>query len=224
MEARTLQQRALFLDRYRSLRQAGRDFSHRLVETLDNDAIHEAADRLGCLQGDTIVLDTEDAIAVIMDFALYHVRQGGLNAVDRHFRNSPPAPGTDERTYLEAMLQARYRLLRVDEAFSGFGLTVHDVLRDENGLLLDVAMSRSAQKGDVFAGHVLSFPDFWMTTGAGLPLTPLVFGGLTRRLHRSFGKSPRAYQRLSAEQAAQLARWVIRAALEAGMAQKIAYA
>jgi len=224
MEAMTPEQRALLLDRYQLLRRAGRDLAHRLVKTLDHDAIDEAADRLGCLQGDTIVLDTEDTISVIMDFALYHVRQDGLNAVERHFRNSPPAPGTDGRTCLDAMRQARYRVLQVDELFSGFGLTVHDVLRSENGLLLDVALSRSAQKGAVLAGHVLCFPDFWMTTGAGLPLTPVVFGGLTRRLHRCFGRSPRVYQQLSAERAAQLASWVIRAALEAGMAQRVAYA
>jgi hypothetical protein len=224
MEATTSQRRAELLDRYQSLRRAGRDLAHRLVETLDRDAIHEAADRLGCLQGDTVVLDTEDTISVIMDFALYHVRQDGLNAVDRHFRNSPPAPGTDERTYLEAMLEARYRLLQADEVFSGFALTVHDVLRGEDGLLLDIAMSQSAWKGAVFAGHVLCFPDFWMTTGACLPLTPNVLGGLTRRLHRCFGRSSRVFQQLSAERAAQLASWVIRAALDAGMAQRVAYA
>jgi len=224
MEATTSRRRAELLDRYQSLRRAGREFNHRLVETLDRDAINEAADRLGCLQGDIVVLDTEDTISVIMDFALYHVRQDGLNAVDRHFRHSPPARGTDERTFLEAMLRAQYRLLQADEAFSGFGLTVHDVLRSENGLLLDVEMSRSLQKGDVFAGHVLCFPDLWMTTGAGLPLTPVVLGGLSRRLHRCFGRSSRAYQQLSAERAAQLASWVIRAALEAGMAQRVAYA
>jgi hypothetical protein len=122
------------------------------------------------------------------------------------------------------MLRARYRLLQADEVFSGFGLTVCDVLPGENGLLLDVAMSRSARKGAVFAGHVLCFPEFWMTTGACLPLTPAVFGGLSRRLQRCFGRSSRAYQQLSAERAAQLASGVIRGALDAGMAERVAYA
>jgi hypothetical protein len=224
MEAMTSQQRAALLDRYQSLRRAGRDLNQRLVKTLDGDAIDEAADRLGCLQGNTIVVDTEDTISVIMDFALYQVKQDGLNAVERHFRHSPPAPGTHERTILEAMLHARYRLLQADEVFSGFGLTVHDALGGENGLLLDVAMSRSARKGAVLAGHILCFPGFWMTTGACLPLTPGVFGGLTRRLQRCFGRSSRAYQQLSAERAAQLASWVIRGALDAGMAERVAYA
>ncbi len=98
------------------------------------------------------------------------------------------------------------------------------MLRDEEGLLMDVAFSRCGKQGFICAGHFLALPSFWMCTGASLPLTPAIVGALTRKLLRRFGKSPRAYRTLSPDQETQLATWTIRHALEAGMAEHIAYA
>ncbi len=102
MEAVDLQRREELLERYNSLRHVGRKMHLRMAELLDREEIHEAADRLGMLRGETIVLDTEDMISVVMDFALLHLRRDGQNAVQRYLRDAPPRPGSDARVFLEA--------------------------------------------------------------------------------------------------------------------------
>jgi hypothetical protein len=89
---------------------------------------------------------------------------------------------------------------------------------------VDVAFSHGSKQGLIVAGHVQHFPDFWMATGACLPMTSEIVGVLTKKLLRRFGKSPRVYRALSPEDESQLAAWSIRSALEAGMAEHIAYA
>ena len=89
MEAVDLQRREELLERYNSLRHVGRKMHLRMAELLDREEIHEAADRLGMLRGETIVLDTEDMISVVMDFALLHLRRDGQNAVQRLLAGRP---------------------------------------------------------------------------------------------------------------------------------------
>lgn len=71
---------------------------------------------------------------------------------------------------LDTLQNASYGLLCVIERLPFGGLHVEDCLNDKTFLLMDEALSFSAQKGLMIATSYLDFPEFIMTTGAALPV------------------------------------------------------
>src|ERR1700682_3138384 len=96
----TMSQHANLLPRYKQLRQVGLALNNQLVETLSTEDIHEGARTLGIFRNNTIVLDTEDQISVLMDFCLHDVRRDGMTAIDRYLGETPPPPDSDEMLLL----------------------------------------------------------------------------------------------------------------------------
>ena len=131
-------------------------------------------------------------------------------------RNSPSRPGSDERAYLESRVSTHYRIWQVLQPHPGFGVTIRDMLRNEEGLLMDVALSGGGKQGDILAGHVHAFPGFWMTTGGGLAHDARHRGRAHEEaappLRQVAPRLPRAF----AEEEANCAAWSIHSALEAG--------
>lgn len=225
MEAtQLLRSRDETLAKYHQLREVVRDLNERLVETLAKDTIHEAGRLLGVLKRNRLVLDSEQELAVIMDYAIHQVRRDGSIAIDRYLAAAPYPPDSTEMKLLGAMGEARFGLFQANRLIRGVGIMARDVLRDEGGLLVDVSFSRSLTRGDVIAGHVLFLPDgFRMCTGAALPVFPRLYQGLFDQLRSRFGREPDRFRNLSKAEHAELATLVIRTCLEAGMAQRIAY-
>ena len=81
---------AALLARYKQLRQVGLALNNKLVATLAKDVLHEGGTQLGILKKNTLVFDTEDEMAVLMDYCLHDVRRGAMNAIDRFLAKSPP--------------------------------------------------------------------------------------------------------------------------------------
>ena len=224
MEVPDPQIRGEMLATYQHLRGVGRRLNGELVESLDRKAIDEAGRRLGILKRGTLYFDTEDTISVLMDYAIRHVRRDGLNAIERYLQDSPPPPDSDEMTFLQAIRPVRYSLFRTERVIPDFGLQLHDVLRDEPLLLIDVSFSRTADRGFVMASHVLSLGDFWMSSGAALPVTADFFERLDADIRRQFGQRPEDFRALSRDRETELATMIIRACLRAGMSERVAYA
>jgi hypothetical protein len=61
---------ANLLARYKHLRQVGLELNTRLAKSLSRDALDEGGKKLGILKGKVLTLDTEDEIAVLMDYCL----------------------------------------------------------------------------------------------------------------------------------------------------------
>ncbi len=79
---------AELLPRYQHLRRAGLELNNRLVKLASRSVLDEGGEKLGVLERNVLTLDTEDEIAVVMDYCLHDVRRG-LNAVERHLSESP---------------------------------------------------------------------------------------------------------------------------------------
>jgi hypothetical protein len=109
-------------------------------------------------------------MSVLADFIIYEGYEDGVNAVERYASEHPPAAGTDENTVLQAMRQAYYGLLLVEDVLPGVGVRVCDLLRDRRFLLADIGLSQTATEEGILATHVLPFDEFSMTSGAALPL------------------------------------------------------
>lgn len=223
MDATLLSARDETLAKYQRFREISRGLNRQLLEALEGDAVNEAGRRLGILRRNFLVFDSEDTMAVLMDYAIHHVRHDGLNAVERFLAASPPPPDSEEMKLLRALRDVRYSLFQVKQVFRGLGLRLWDVLRDETGLLTDVGLSQSARPGYVIASHVYSPEGFWMTTGTGLPVLPDFAEQLFRRIQQRFGRTPDDFRRISREQQTELATLAIRTCLEEGVMERVAY-
>jgi hypothetical protein len=179
---------------------------------------------LGLLKKNVLTLDTEDEIALLMDYCLHDVRRGGMNAVERYLAGPSLAEGPDEMVLLEALRQARYSLVVVEAVEPGVGAGVRDLLRDEPFFLFDVGFSLSAPVGMVLAARIMAPEGIAMTTGAALPVGVLSPAERSRYLEGVKAVLKGAdFRHLSPEEASELAATVIRGCLKRGAAEQIRY-
>ena len=211
------------LETYDRKRKISSRLSNEFVQVLDKDKINEAGRRLGILQGDTLVLDSQDEICVVMDFAIRYLYTDGKNAIERYPECARRPLDSEALDVVRRMAVSRYRILDIDEVEPGVGLTVTDRLRRESGLLVDRSLSTTASPGRIMAGNVVEWDGYWATTGAALPMTDRTWAQLERPILKRFGKPGPKFRNLDRTQETDLAAWCIRACLEAGMAQRMVY-
>lgn len=215
--------RAELLARYKRLRRAGVALNNRLIETLSRSVLDEGGKKLGILKGNVLALDSEDELSVLMDYCIFDVRRGGLNAVERYLKKSPPPPDSDDGVLLQAMRQARYSLFAAEALEPGLGVHVRDLLADEPLFLVDVGFSRTAPVGMILAARVMAPESITITTGAALPVG--ILSAEERVLFLQLvgaapGLDPRA---LSPQEASERAGRIIRTCLRQGAAGRISY-
>ncbi|MFO7900636.1 MAG: SEC-C metal-binding domain-containing protein, partial [Planctomycetota bacterium] len=70
----------------------------------------------------------------------------------------------------------------VEEVVPGVGVRVHDLLRDERFLLIDLGFSQTVVEGGVLATRLLPFERFVTTSGAALPASPECIGAVIEYL------------------------------------------
>ncbi len=213
------------LARYKHLRKVGLELNNKLVKRLTGDVFDEGVRALGLTgDGKTLMLDTEDEMAVLADYCLHDVRRGGLNTIDRFLTESPPPAGSDEMLMLQAKQQAWFTLIQVTDLEPGVGVHVHDLLRDEPQFIVDIGFSNTADPGMILAARLMIVDGIGMTTGAALPVSELTQQD-RERLFKMMGTvigdaDPR---NLPPEVASTLAGRIIRGLLKRGAAEYIGY-
>ncbi|MEI7701624.1 MAG: SEC-C metal-binding domain-containing protein [Planctomycetia bacterium] len=157
------------LARYQKLRATSMKLNNRLVNRISKETLYEGARKLGILHGNTIVFDTKDESAVLMDYCIYNVREKGYNGIEQYLIDCPPDPKSDEMNCLQAMQRANYSLFVVESVARGFGVTVRDLLSQEVRLVVDIGFGNSAIPGLVLASRLLPHDGFSITGGAAVP-------------------------------------------------------
>lgn len=210
---------------YKTLRAAGLELNMRLVKEVPRAALAECGKKLGLYRQRTLVFGSQDELPVLYDYAFYHFRRGGKNVVERHLLSAPPLPGTAERELIEAMLHAYYSVFMTTAIHDGMGVELHDILRDSNVTVMDIAMGETMRPGQFIAGHMLPFPEFRMFSGAAIPLAEAVFEERVAPIASKFmANAKRGSDRLfSPSQEAAFSAQVIRAALQAGAMDRMSY-
>jgi hypothetical protein len=158
------------VDRYLRLRAASMRLNSSLLKAISSQAHHEIGEALGFLKDGVLVFQSEDMVSVMSDCCLYDWYEDGQNVVQRYAETRPAQPGTDEHYLLNAYLHAKYRVLEVRSAAPGAGLDCEDILTKEDVFVMDLGLSRSASKGGALATRTIPLGEYWMTSGAGLPM------------------------------------------------------
>jgi hypothetical protein len=205
------------VERYRSLRALGMALNHRLIKTIPQQAYDQIGDALGIRRNGVLVFDSQDMTSVMMDCCLYDWYENGKNLVQRFAETHPATPGTDESHLLQACLQAKYRILVAQSAVPGAGLHCQDVLNGGELFLMDLAMSKTVPNGNAaLATRTIPLGEYWMTGGAGLPISSKesILDAL-RRIDREYAKPPQGPRGVALP--------IARACLAAGAANYVTY-
>jgi hypothetical protein len=213
---------AHLVSNYLRLRKVGIDLNNRLVGSLGKDVYDEGARSLGVLHGGKLVLGSMDELSIVMDYCIHNVYRRGRNAVERMLADSPPSD-LEELAVLKAMARAHYSIFLALEPERGVGVTVRDVLREQTIFVVDVEFSKSMRPGFGLAGRVIPLDGWFMTAGAMLPFDRRAADRVDDDIERWLA-SGRAFARFTAAENADLAARIIRACLETGAMEHIAYA
>ena len=216
---------AALFERYRQFREAGRGFNLTLAKQLPKPAVQECGKKLGLFKAGTLILNNEDEIAILYDYAFYHHRRADKNLIERVRENSPPEPDSVEAELLEAMAKSYYSLFRLEEIRPAKGAKLRDLLTDETLELMDKGLGDTGMPGLILAGRILPLSDFNLSSGTMIPLPEPVFQEKIAPIVEKFlnGKIPAPHPLLSAGQEAAFVAQIIRISLHAAGEDNVFY-
>ena len=194
------------------------------MKAVPRTAFRKWAKTFGLVEGRKLLLESDGELTILLDFLIYHHRQRGTTLVQKYLATLPPSDDPDETLVRQAMAGARYSMFEVLRAHSFTGVAVHDLVRGGRAFVVDEMMSTSMKPGQLLASRLLPLPDYWMTGGAGVPLSPEVVEIVKRlflpTLEMMEGD---ASAHLSPEAEDELASVVIGAAMRDGTAGDIEF-
>lgn len=158
------------LESYRSFRKLSSSILVHFTKYVPKDAILKCAKKLGIAKKKTILLNSEDEIAVLCNYCFFHYYIQDKNAIDRFSSANSNKLSGAEKEILHAMQNAQFSILSVKKTLKHGGVIVTDVMRDKEELLMDEGFSKSAVPGLALAGTILRHQGFIVTTGSALPL------------------------------------------------------
>ncbi|MCX7680576.1 MAG: hypothetical protein N2508_01190 [Anaerolineae bacterium] len=101
---------------YKKFRLAGRELNQKIIEAYVDDFVLEKAARALRLGGNRrLVLDSEDELSVLMDFALYEVPRKGRQNLVALYAEEHGGTNAIERELLAAMVKAHTGLFKVTQ-------------------------------------------------------------------------------------------------------------
>lgn len=204
------------IERYRKLRLLCSELGERMIPTVPSKAFEDIGNALGIRQNGVIVFDTEDMSAVLMDCCLFDWYQDGKNVVQKYAEMHPPLPGSDDSRVLEAHVRAQYRLLTAQDRVRGAGVYCKDIFNHEELFLMDIGLSESISGRMGVATRTMPFGEFWITSGAALPVEPGIdFQQALKEVARTFDGP--------IEESAVASLSIVRACLARGAAQHVRY-
>ena len=159
---------------YQRYRKAGRELHQKMIEAyVDKPVIEKAAKLLKLGEGGRLVLDSEGEMDVLMDFALYDLRQDGKNIVAR-YAEEKGGKNFIERELLSAMTKANVGLFKVvgvnqDTCRLKLGNLI-DV--GQTVILTDINFSQTLPKGLLLFLRPIRFPKLAMTSGVAFVFPP----------------------------------------------------
>jgi hypothetical protein len=205
------------VDRYRRLRALSMELGHRIFDTIPRQAFAEVGDAIGIRHNGVLVFDSEDMSGVMADCCLYDWFEDGKNLVQRYAETHPSVPGTDESYLLSAYTEAKYRVVLMRSAVPDAGVHCRDLLNGEEFFVMDLGLSRSLGSGEAaLATRTIPLGEYWMTGGAGLPITS------REAIKHAFSRTDSGKHMLL-EGPGGLALLIVRALLADGVADHVAY-
>lgn len=206
-------------DRYQQLRAVLTRVSNEILADVVKDKAITSAEQLGLMQGKVMVVGEESEMAVVLDHALYadpRHRARYLNA----YLAAQKSLDDDTELVIDAMRDAVFSVLRVEERIAQMGVQVYDLLHNTTYLLLDQSLSRYATPDMILAAHVVAPEGIHMTTGAPLPIADRTTGQCLVEVLKTL---PEGQTFDAQNRDGKLTTRILRSLLASGAGEQIAY-
>lgn len=155
---------------YSEVKKTRGSINNRIPKRYTKETLLSAARKLGLNQSGMLIIENESEMDILQDQAMYGEFRDGRNMIDE-FLDSPDQELTEtEIEYLSACQKAFYSVIIVGPSESGVGVHVMDFLSQAPFFLADTSLSLSSSEGAVLAGRVIPYKDFFISTGAMLPV------------------------------------------------------
>ena len=159
------------LERYRHLRAISISHHSEIMKHLPKKSFLTWGKRIGLIKGKkTLVASSFPEMCLINDLAIYSARMSNTTAVEKHRRRAEFREDSDEAIVLNSMCQSRFAFVMVMRRHPVAGLIVGDLLRKEEIWLMDEWLEETIPDGSAFTSRLFKPAEFYMTTGAAIPL------------------------------------------------------
>jgi hypothetical protein len=126
----------------------------------------------GLLDGDELMLDTDDELKILFDYMIYshRGRRNGRTPVERYLSKLKPTDDPDEQLVRAAMAGAVFSLYQVRGLVPPLGVHLDDSICGKRRFVVDESLSRCDAVGMVVAGRLLPFGEYDVFSGGMFPL------------------------------------------------------
>lgn len=193
----------------------------------NNTELKESGRDLGLFRQGSFCFDSEEHMAVLVDYAYMFSRLYGTTPCERYLK-TVDRKGEDDVTQAarNALATVRYTFLVMEEARPGFGVVCQDVLRGERTFLVDRNFSQTIDRPISIAGGVFTVDSWLMTTGSALPLGLTTVEDVNEAIRGLFEDLRIPFSlpvSVSQKQQTQLAKVTIKSIIAAGGLDHIQY-
>lgn len=209
---------------YQRLRIRNLHLNTKLTKLLTKEAIETGGKELGILKNGALVFGNMDESSVLMDHCLHTHRINGSTVFEYYLHETRPDPQSEDFLLLNALLKARYSIFQIEAVIAGLGAMTRDLLRGDEVFIVDVGLSATATENLILASRIMApTQDFFMTTGAALPITKPAEEIILTVLESRFLASGRKVADFTKEEMADLAAFITRSLLKMGASDHIKY-
>ncbi len=161
---------ALF-EEYKRLRRISREvLFENIVAKIDTHIILKCAKKLGLYYKHAVRLSRDEDASILHDYATYHYRIMGKNAVERYILRYNQMLGLEEIQVLEYYKNAYFSIFQVKKCLDNGGVIILDILRDTELLLIDQGLSKTGMPDLLLLSNIVPCGSFHMTSGMTIPL------------------------------------------------------
>ncbi len=159
---------------YRTQRENISNYHHEVEHFLFPNYDITGAKELGNFDDyiEKVIIRNNAELNVFYDYLALYRKIENKRAICYWGQNNKEAKTKDNATVVNALEQARFSVLRIDENLDHGALRVTDVISKKEHLLIDNALNSSQKEGWFFVCSLLQLDNYTMTSGGGIPLCP----------------------------------------------------
>jgi hypothetical protein len=158
------------MDHYRLVREIASELNSVLAGKIPRSGLKECAKKLGLWKHGGIDVAEDGRVDVFFDYCIHQFRINNASVIERHLLMSPPVVDSIEFSILQTMLKSYYSIYTVIGTVKNKGIRALDLMYQREMFIIDISMSNTARLGLVFAGNIMPLNEFYITSGASLPI------------------------------------------------------
>lgn len=187
-------ERKAVLTLYDKCRRINREHNTELCDGfLKSGEIIKTAEQLGSLsepEADGTRGIYEEDVDALLDYTLHVTYK---NHIEEYMKERKGLLSGDEENILNAMQRPFFSIFAMERKHEIAGVILRDIFSKEEFWLVDRGLEASGGQGFTLALRIFKPADFWMSTGAPLPLDWKLLGSKIQTLHRKYGADRDAF-------------------------------